>query len=81
MINYQKSRYACDSAIKYALTTIGEVPLNLVTRKGEPDFSDLFTMNHAEYEAFLAECAERKAAEIAEAEAAGNPGADMANEF
>jgi hypothetical protein len=81
MINYQKSRYACDSAIKYALTTIGEVPLNLVTRKGEPDFSDLFTMNHAEYEAFLAEWAERKAAEIAEAEAAGNPGADMANDI
>ncbi|MBE0534907.1 MAG: general secretion pathway protein GspK [Phycisphaerae bacterium] len=70
MINYQKSRYACDSAVKLALSTVQRIPLNLIIRKGEPDFSDLFTMDHEEYELFLAEWAERKAAEMAEETAA-----------
>lgn len=66
MINYQKSRYACDSAIKLALTTISQIPLNLVTRENEPDFSDVFAMDHDKYKAFLEAWAERKAAEMAE---------------
>jgi hypothetical protein len=65
MVNYQKSRYACDSAVKFALTAINQIPLNLVTRKGEPDFSDIFNMGHDEYKVFLEEWAARKAAEEA----------------
>ena len=53
LIDYQNARYASDSAVKYALATIQEIDLKLIPRQEEPDFSDLFTMNQAEYETFL----------------------------
>ena len=53
LIDYQNARYASDSAVKYALATIQEIDLKLIPRQDEPDFSDLFTMNQAEYETFL----------------------------
>lgn len=65
MIDYQKSRYACDSAMKLALTIMKEVPLSLANREDEPDFSDIFMMDHAQFEQFKAEWAERKAQEMA----------------
>ncbi len=65
MIDYQKSRYACDSAMKLALTIMKEIPLSLANREGEPDFSDIFMMDHEQYEQFKAEWAERKAQEMA----------------
>ena len=65
MIDYQKSRYACDSAMKLALTIMKDIPLALARRKGEPDFSDVFMMDHDEFEQFKAEWAWRKAEEMA----------------
>jgi len=71
MINYQKSRYACDSALKFGLTLINHIPLNMVNRKGQPDFSDIFNMDHETYKAFVQDWAARKAAEQ-EAQASGD---------
>ena len=58
MIDYQKSRYACDSAMKLAMTVMKEVPLSLANRQDAPDFSDVFMMNHEQFEQFKAEWAE-----------------------
>jgi hypothetical protein len=81
MINYQQSRYACDSAMKYILKNAAKVQLKLADRKDEPDFSDLFTMNQEEYEEMIVEWALIKA-EIAatEADAADADNADMYSE-
>ena len=64
MIDYQKSRYACDSAMKLAMTVMKEVPISLAERQDEPDFSDIFMMDHEQFEQFKAEWAERKALEM-----------------
>jgi len=45
MIEYQRARYALDSAMKYALSAIPEKKFELAVRDGLPDFSDLFWMN------------------------------------
>jgi len=74
MIDYQKSRYACDSAMKLALALMKDIPLSLAKRAGEPDFSDVFMMDHDEYERFKADWAERKALEAMD----GEPGGDRA---
>ncbi len=59
MIDYQAARYACDSAVKYALATLrGINEPNLIARPNEPDFSDLFTMNEQEYQQLLKDWAE-----------------------
>jgi len=65
LIDYQISRYACDSAMKYALAAIKEMKFNLIKRADRPDFSDLFTMDRQEYAQFLEEWAQQ----IAEQEA------------
>jgi hypothetical protein len=57
LIDYQISRYACDSAVKYALTAIKEMDFTLIDRKDKPDFSDVFTMDRAQYEQYLDEWA------------------------
>jgi len=66
MIDYQKARYACDSAVKYALATFGETEVLLVSRPNEPDFSDLFSLSEAEYEELLADWATEMAARNAD---------------
>lgn len=53
IIDYQVSRYACDSAMKYALAAVEEMSLNLIKRDDKPDFSDLFMFDDTEYEQFL----------------------------
>lgn len=59
MIDYQAARYACDSAVKYALATLKDInEPNLITRPNEPDFSDLFTTNEQEYRLILQDWAE-----------------------
>ncbi|MCD4831601.1 MAG: general secretion pathway protein GspK [Anaerohalosphaeraceae bacterium] len=55
MIDYQKARYGCESALKYALSTINELEPNYVGRPNEPDFSDLFTMDDIEYKEMIDE--------------------------
>ena len=55
IIDYSKARYACDSAVKYALTTLEEIEPQLIARPYEPDFSDLFHLDQSEYQEFLEE--------------------------
>ncbi len=57
IIDYQNARYACDSGMKYALTALNDIQLYLVTREHEPDFSDVFIKNKAEYDQYLADWA------------------------
>ena len=61
LIDYQVSRYACDSAMKYALTAIKQMNFKLIKREDKPDFSDVFTMDREEYAQFLEEWAQQKA--------------------
>ena len=59
LIDYQTARYACDSAVKYALAALGDINSpQLVERPNEPDFSDLFALDEAEYKEFLEKWAE-----------------------
>ena len=58
MIDYQKARYACESGMKYALSAVGEIDPNYISRPNEPDFSDLFTLNEEEYKQMISEWAE-----------------------
>ncbi len=60
MIDYQKARYGCDSAMKYALTTIRDMSLTLTKRENEPDFSDVFAMDIGQYQQYLTEWAQIK---------------------
>jgi hypothetical protein len=54
IIDYTKARYACDSAVKYALATLGDINAPpLVIRDNEPDFSDLFHFNDTEYKEYI----------------------------
>lgn len=55
IIDYQNARYGCDSTMKYALDAIGEAAFTLVQRPNEPDFSDLFNLDEAEYKEFIAD--------------------------
>ncbi len=56
IIDYQAARYACDSAVKYALATLNDMntPM-LIERPNEPDFSDLFALDETEYQELLAQ--------------------------
>jgi len=55
MIDYVQARYACDSAVKYALATMQEFQPSLISRPNEPDFSDLFHFTDAQYEQYITE--------------------------
>ncbi|MHC5059854.1 MAG: type II secretion system protein GspK [Planctomycetota bacterium] len=67
LIDYQMSRYACDSALKFAIVAIKGMDFKLIERKDKPDFSDVFTMDRVEYELYLDEWAQK----LAEQEALG----------
>ncbi|MDH4239089.1 MAG: general secretion pathway protein GspK [Phycisphaerae bacterium] len=55
IIDYQAARYACDSAVKYALATLNDMNTpDLIERPNEPDFSDLFMLDEEQYEELLA---------------------------
>lgn len=53
MMDYQRARYACDSALKYMLNVLPEKRFALVSRQGMPDFSDLFWMDQDTYELYI----------------------------
>ena len=55
IIDYSRARYGCDSAVKYALTLLDDIALELIERPDEPDFSDLFALDEEEYKDFVAE--------------------------
>jgi len=60
IVDYQAARYACDSAMKYAMVILPDVNnFPLVARPNEPDFSDLFRLSEIEYEELLAQWAVR----------------------
>ena len=44
MIDYQVSRYACDSGVKYAIAMVQGMELDFLDRKGLADFSDIFNL-------------------------------------
>lgn len=54
MIDYQAARYACDSAVKYALAALQDInePV-IISRPNEPDFSDLFALDEQQYRELL----------------------------
>ena len=54
IIDYTAARYACDSAVRYAIATLEEIDPQLVSRPNEPDFSDLFALDDIEYHELLA---------------------------
>lgn len=84
IIDYSKARYGCDSAVKYALASLEDIPIELLERPNEPDFSDLFALSEKEYEDFVAQWGrEYEKAEITDVNlpvfmlgAAGNSDAD-----
>jgi hypothetical protein len=49
MIEYQRARYGLDSGLKYILSEVATVNLNLRPRDEVPDFSDLFYLNEQQY--------------------------------
>ena len=53
IINYQSARYACDSAMKYALVRAKNLDLPLIKREDSPDFSDLFALDQEQYNEML----------------------------
>jgi hypothetical protein len=57
VIDYSQARYACASALKCALTTVGGLQPQLISRPNEPDFSDVFAMSEVDYQKFLAKFA------------------------
>lgn len=83
LIDYQVSRYACDSGAKYALTAIKKMDFKLIDRKDKPDFSDLFTMDRQEYEQYLDEwalkLAEQDSLEGSDGSISGNIGGNSAD--
>jgi hypothetical protein len=59
VIDYSQARYACASALKFAMTSVGSLEPQLISRPNEPDFSDLFAMSEADYQEFLAKFARK----------------------
>jgi hypothetical protein len=59
IIDYSAARYACDSALKYALATLEDLDPQLISRPNEPDFSDLFAMSELQYKELLAQWSEQ----------------------
>jgi len=53
LVDYQKARYASDSAFKYVNTILAEQSFTLIDRPNEPDFSDLFAFTEEQYKIFL----------------------------
>jgi len=68
IISYQAARYACDSAMKYALTKAEEIKPELTTRED----SDLFLLNQQQQEEMLEEWAEIKTLEMLEEQENGD---------
>jgi type II secretory pathway component PulK len=52
-IDYQRARYACDSALKYLFSVLPEQQYRVQPREGLPDFSDLFWLPEEDYAAYL----------------------------
>lgn len=53
LVEYQRARYALDSAMKYAVAIMPTRNFTMRSRVDMPDFSDLFVMNGEQYRSFL----------------------------
>ncbi len=61
MIDYANARYACDSLVKYAIATLGDINIPpLIVRANEPDFSDTFAMTEDRIPGVFKEVERRK---------------------
>lgn len=67
MIEYQRARYGMDSAMKYILAELPRKNYALKSREAQPDFSDVFLMNQAEFAQFIADWSETATDEQIEA--------------
>jgi hypothetical protein len=74
IIDYGQARYACASALKYALTVLPQLEYPLISRPNEPDFSDVFAMSEVEYQELLACFAQIRAEAKENSERAGTAG-------
>ncbi len=74
-IDYSQARYACTSALKYAMASIGSVEPQLISRPNEPDFSDVFAMSEVEYQKFLTKFAQEARAAKRDSVAEQDPNA------
>jgi len=71
MMDYCTARYACDSALKYAFTSLETVEPNLISRPNDLDFSDLFAMSEPDYQEMLAQWVTLNPGRLADGPAAG----------
>ncbi|MHC4220943.1 MAG: pilus assembly PilX family protein [Planctomycetota bacterium] len=53
MIDYQVARYACDSALKSAFSSLSSINPRPIARPNAPDFSDVFMLSEQEYQDVL----------------------------
>jgi hypothetical protein len=54
IIDYCQAKHACASGLKYALSSLGELQIQLISRPNEPDFSDVFALSEQQYQKLLA---------------------------
>jgi type II secretory pathway component PulK len=55
IIDYCQAKHACASGLKYALASLGELQIQLISRPNEPDFSDVFALSEDQYQRLLAQ--------------------------
>jgi len=79
LVDYTKARYACDSAVRYALATLEDIEPQLISRPNEPDFSDLFVMSDEQIEQMLQDWAALTGRPLEEATTSGLSALDDVN--
>ncbi len=57
LIDYSIARHACASGLKYALASMKDLEVQLISRPNEPDFSDVFALPEPQYQELLAQMA------------------------
>lgn len=55
LIDYSIATHACASGLKYALASMKDLEVQLISRPNEPDFSDVFAMSEPQYQELLAQ--------------------------
>jgi hypothetical protein len=55
IIDYYQAKHACASGLKYALASLGQMQIQLISRPNEPDFSDVFALSEEQYQKLLAQ--------------------------
>lgn len=57
LIDYSIAKHACASGLKYALVSMKDLEVQLISRPNEPDFSDVFALPEPQYQELLAQMA------------------------